>query len=74
VSLYRVTRRRVDLGFGDAPPIWSCTVEAESEEQIRHALQARDLDVMISIRQVSDSALSVEELLDLAAEGMRTDP
>lgn len=62
MKLFCVTKRRLDLGFGDASWCWSRLVEAGSEQEIRTILDAAgEDDFFMTIKPHDPKGISVAE-------------
>jgi hypothetical protein len=53
MKLFCVTKRTLDLGFGDAPPEWSRMVRANNSNEIWETLRLHNALAFIRIEEVS---------------------
>jgi hypothetical protein len=57
VKIFCVTKKTLDLGFGDAPPEWVRVVRADDRAEIEEVLHRYDV-VLISIKELKGINLS----------------
>jgi hypothetical protein len=58
MKLFCVTKKTLDLGFGIAPPEWSCVVRAESVQEVKQSLKWHGATDFVTIRELVGLRLS----------------